>query len=295
MGGQVILAADPFGLGTGMKNNSIIPMLNTLGGSAFNTDLLTKDPKTVFPDAWTGITGIATGVVQPIAIAILAFLACVELISVSSHIEADGMMGVRMVISSLLKICVAWGVTENAAGLGDALMGWVAQLMRGLQSKRWDPAGKAALKNLGQQLNDKGALSSDLGTNIGLMLALTFPWLLAIGANVLVTCVLYLRIIEIYMYTTVSGLGIAFLAEQHTRQWGISYIRSFASVIFKSFTLYVGLYLYKLAVKDVINISQFNSQHQLGVGDVGGMFLGGALLIGVLMVSQRSARALFGA
>lgn len=295
MGGQVTLAFPDFGLGKGLKNGVVIPMLNVLGGSTFDTKLLTQDPKTVFPAAWTGITGVATSVVQPVAITILAFLACVELISVSSHIEADGMMGVRMVISSLLKILVAWGVTENAAGLGEALIDWVSRLLRGLQTRKWDVTGTAR-KNLGDLLEKQGGLSDDLGQNIGLMLALALPWLVAEAASVLVTVILYLRIIEIYVYTTVSGLGVAFLSEQHTRQWGISYIRSFAAVVFKSFTLYVGLYLYKLALTDVLNLKSFNSSHQLGVGDVGvSFFLGGALLIGVLMVSQRSAKALFGA
>lgn len=297
MYGVVTLALDwPSNWGNDVRDQQIVPLLNQIGSAGFDIGLLAKDPASVFPQAWTVFQKIAVSAIQPVALTVLSVILMFSLLQASTRIDADRDLGVRMVVSTLFKAVVCIGLTQNASQLGELLTTTVSRILTGVQETAG--VGKLSMaRKLGDTLKAQNAIGGDLMTNVGIVMSLFIPALLATIVGVLVQAIVYLRFIQIYLYTALSGLGVAFFASQYTRSWGESYVRSFASVVFKSVTLYLGLYLYSVVAKTTaLNISGYNASHQITAngGWLSGVWLSLIMLLGVLMVSQKAADALFG-
>ena len=125
--------------------------------------------------------------------------------------------------------------------------------------------------------------------------ALFLPWILSNAMGVVVRILLLLRFVELFIMTSFGALPIAFLSYDGTRQWGEGYIRSFGSVAFSNVTLLIAVGAYRAVAKDMFHIDAARiTLNQLVFHEWGSLLGISLLMIGLLVISSKTSKALFG-
>ena len=272
------------GLKTWLKN-----MLNTIGGGLDNDTLrmLTQSPSEYSPQAYALMRRIAVQAVQPIAVTVLAVVFSLELLRVE--------LGVKSIISSLFKIIVVYMAAMHAEWLADGIT-QIVRLLGVSVNTIVGPAATTGMKGLGDTLLANGGID-DSNTIQQLMagVALFLPWILSNAMGVVVRILLLLRFVELFIMTSFGALPIAFLSYDGTRQWGEGYIRSFGSVAFSNVTLLIAVGAYRAVAKDMFHIDAARiTLNQLVFHEWGSLLGMSLLMIGLLVISSKTSKALFG-
>ena len=280
------------GLKTWLKN-----MLNTIGGGLDNDTLrmLTQSPSEYSPQAYALMRRIAVQAVQPIAVTVLAVVFSLEILRVAQRMDEDRELGVKSIISSLFKIIVVYMAAMHAEWLADGIT-QVVRLLGVSVNTIMGPAAATGMKGLGDTLLANGGID-DSNTIQQLMagVALFLPWILSNAMGVVVRILLLLRFVELFIMTSFGALPIAFLSYDGTRQWGEGYIRSFGSVAFSNVTLLIAVGAYRAVAKDMFHIDAARiTLNQLVFHEWGSLLGMSLLMIGLLVISSKTSKALFG-
>ncbi len=280
------------GLKTWLKN-----MLNTIGGGLDNDTLrmLTQSPSEYSPQAYALMRRIAVQAVQPIAVTVLAVVFSLEILRVAQRMDGDRELGVKSIISSLFKIIVVYMAAMHAEWLADGIT-QIVRLLGVSVNTIVGPAAATGMKGLGDTLLANGGID-DSNTIQQLMagVALFLPWILSNAMGVVVRILLLLRFVELFIMTSFGALPIAFLSYDGTRQWGEGYIRSFGSVAFSNVTLLIAVGAYRAVAKDMFHIDAARiTLNQLVFHEWGSLLGMSLLMIGLLVISSKTSKALFG-
>lgn len=280
------------GLKTWLKN-----MLNTIGGGLDNDTLrmLTQSPSEYSPQAYALMRRIAMQAVQPIAVTVLAVVFSLEILRVAQRMDGDRELGVKSIISSLFKIIVVYMAAMHAEWLADGIT-QIVRLLGVSVNTIVGPAATTGMKGLGDTLLANGGID-DSNTIQQLMagVALFLPWILSNAMGVVVRILLLLRFVELFIMTSFGALPIAFLSYDGTRQWGEGYIRSFGSVAFSNVTLLIAVGAYRAVAKDMFHIDAAKiTLNQLVFHEWGSLLGMSLLMIGLLVISSKTSKALFG-
>ena len=280
------------GLKTWLKN-----MLNTIGGGLDNDTLrmLTQSPSEYSPQAYALMRRIAVQAVQPIAVTVLAVVFSLEILRVAQRMDGDRELGVKSIISSLFKIIVVYMAAMHAEWLADGIT-QIVRLLGVSVNTIVGPAATTGMKGLGDTLLANGGID-DSNTIQQLMagVALFLPWILSNAMGVVVRILLLLRFVELFIMTSFGALPIAFLSDDGTRQWGEGYIRSFGSVAFSNVTLLIAVGAYRAVAKDMFHIDAARiTLNQLVFHEWGSLLGMSLLMIGLLVISSKTSKALFG-
>lgn len=280
------------GLKTWLKN-----MLNTIGGGLDNDTLrmLTQSPSEYSPQAYALMRRIAVQAVQPIAVTVLAVVFSLEILRVAQRMDGDRELGVKSIISSLFKIIVVYMAAMHAEWLADGIT-QIVRLLGVSVNTIVGPASATGMKGLGDTLLANGGID-DSNTIQQLMagVALFLPWILSNTMGVVVRILLLLRFVELFIMTSFGALPIAFLSYDGTRQWGEGYIRSFGSVAFSNVTLLIAVGAYRAVAKDMFHIDAARiTLNQLVFHEWGSLLGISLLMIGLLVISSKTSKALFG-
>lgn len=280
------------GLKTWLKN-----MLNTIGGGLDNDTLrmLTQSPSEYSPQAYALMRRIAVQAVQPIAVTVLAVVFSLEILRVAQRMDGDRELGVKSIISSLFKIIVVYMAAMHAEWLADGIT-QIVRLLGVSVNTIVGPASATGMKGLGDTLLANGGID-DSNTIQQLMagVALFLPWILSNAMGVVVRILLLLRFVELFIMTSFGALPIAFLSYDGTRQWGEGYIRSFGSVAFSNVTLLIAVGAYRAVAKDMFHIDAARiTLNQLVFHEWGSLLGISLLMIGLLVISSKTSKALFG-
>lgn len=280
------------GLKTWLKN-----MLNTIGGGLDNDTLrmLTQSPSEYSPQAYALMRRIAVQAVQPIAVTVLAVVFSLEILRVAQRMDGDRELGVKSIISSLFKIIVVYMAAMHAEWLADGIT-QIVRLLGVSVNTIVGPAATTGMKGLGDTLLANGGID-DSNTIQQLMagVALFLPWILSNAMGVVVRILLLLRFVELFIMTSFGALPIAFLSYDGTRQWGEGYIRSFGSVAFSNVTLLIAVGAYRAVAKDMFHIAAARiTLNQLVFHEWGSLLGMSLLMIGLLVISSKTSKALFG-
>lgn len=280
------------GLKTWLKN-----MLNTIGGGLDNDTLrmLTQSPSEYSPQAYALMRRIAVQAVQPIAMTVLAVVFSLEILRVAQRMDGDRELGVKSIISSLFKIIVVYMAAMHAEWLADGIT-QIVRLLGVSVNTIVGPAAATGMKGLGDTLLANGGID-DSNTIQQLMagVALFLPWILSNAMGVVVRILLLLRFVELFIMTSFGALPIAFLSYDGTRQWGEGYIRSFGSVAFSNVTLLIAVGAYRAVAKDMFHIDAARvTLNQLVFHEWGSLLGMSLLMIGLLVISSKTSKALFG-
>ena len=286
-------------------DNGLVGMLNAIS-SQLDKDtigLLSQTPAGKYPDAYKTATSISTQAVKPVAMTILAIVFTLEIIKVSKHVDETGDRGVRMIVSALIKIIIIYMAAMNAEWLCQLITYLIQQIGSGVTkiinvstNKAFVPQpllNKGRTVQLGDFMKPKIQSAGTFSKIMGYVVLL-IPFLVSVAIGIIVKILVLLRFFELIIMTAFGALPISFLSYEGTKSWGEGYIRTYASCAFSNITLLIAIGIYGSMRQDLLNINSSTTFDQLISSNFGGLLATSFLLGGLVVISQKAAKALFG-
>jgi hypothetical protein len=278
-------------------DDMLVNMLNSIGNGvdASTVDTLLKSPAEYNDTLYQMSLTVASVAVKPIASVVLAIVFTLELARVSSRVDGDRELGVKMVATAMIKIALVFTAAQHSDLLLRAIDQIGEQLMGALTSAA-PTTGDAGTMGLGDQMRDAIEDAGWFG-QIPVFVLVLIPWLVSKAAWITFTVVMLLRFIQIYMMTAFNPLPIAFIAQEQTQQWGVNYFKQYATLVFQCATLYLAVLMYRVFVADVMDPGTWHAGDSLSgwvLDNFVNLLLASVLLIGTVMVSNGIAKKLFG-
>ncbi len=199
------------------------------------------------PQGWnsnifTMIQNLSNTVIVPIAGLIITFVLCYELITMitekNNMHDLDTWMFFRYFVKMWIAVYLVsntWTITMAVFDVGQNLVNQAAGVITGTTAIDVD----AAIANLDTTL---------AAMNVGELILLTFETLLVSLCmqimSVLIMLILYGRMIEIYLYTSLAPIPFATLTNREWGQIGTNYLRSLFALAFQAFLMMVCVAIY---------------------------------------------------
>ena len=206
------------------------------------------------PQAWNSsiysmLRNLSDTVILPIAGVILAFVMTLELIQLivdRNHMqEADTWMFFKWMFKTAAAILIVTNTWNIVMGIFEAAQGVVAQ-STGLIN------GSAGI-DMGAVIPDLEARLQEM--NVGPLFGLWFQSLfVGITVWILYICifiVIYGRMIEIYLVTSIAPIPMSTLLNHEWGSIGQNYIRSLLALAFQSFLIIVCVAVYAVLVRNI--------------------------------------------
>lgn len=272
----------------------IVAMLNALGGGVDDgtVNLLGNTPAEYNETVYQFALNVNDVAVKPVAAVILSIIFTLELAKVSTRIDGDRQLGVKIVAAAMFKIALLLVAAQNAKLFLDAINEITTTIFAGITDAM--PAGTSAATNLGDGIRDQ-IDSRDYMGQAGAMLILVFPFLAAKCAQLAFHVIVLLRFFELYLLTAFNSLPIAFLGTDETKPMAIGYFKKYASTCVKAVTLFIGVWIYR-SFMSTFSIASYDGSSIAGwcIGNLGDFLMASVLLLGMIGLSNGAAKALVG-
>ena len=192
------------------------------------------------PAAWNGgvfsmIQSLSENVVVPIAGLILTFVMCYELIQMvidkNNLHDVDTWMFFKWIFKTFCAVLIVTNTWNIVMGVFDAAQSVV---------------GSAA----GVVISDTLA-AMELGPLFGLWFQSLFVGLTMSALTVCIFVVIYGRMIEIYLVTSIAPIPMATMVNREWGNMGQNYLRSLLALAFQAFLIIVCVGIYAVLVKNI--------------------------------------------
>lgn len=273
----------------------LVDMLNQIGqGVSFKqvTDLLTM-PAEYNPRLYQLALDVAQTAVKPIASIVLAVIFTLELARISSKVDGDRELGVKMIATLMIKCALILTAAQHTPLLLKAieqLGGRVLTGVTGAHSVQSVLGATGIGDQLRQQIHDAG-----IPGQAACLIMVLLPWILSQAVSIAVICVMMLRFVQVYLLAAFNPLPIAFLAHEETKAWGVNYFKQYAVFIFQGTSILIALLMYRsLAKTTLIPPNQGVQLTDWVFQNFGGMCMNSVLLGMLVIVANGVAKKLFG-
>lgn len=203
------------------------------------------------PQNWNGnifniIQNLSQSVIMPVAGIILALVACYELIALISEKNNMQDLDSWIFFKWIFKTAVA---VELVAHTFDIVMGVfdlaqdVVQKSAGVITGTVNTDFTATMSQLINQLN-----SMDLGPLLGLYVEVLIVRISIIAVEIVILLIVYGRMIEIYLYSSIGSIPMATLTNREWGDIGKNYLKSLFALGFQGFFIMVCVAIYSVLV-----------------------------------------------
>ncbi len=216
-----------------------------------------KTPQQWNASVFTIIENLSNSVIVPIAGLIITFVLCYELISMI--IDKNNMHDVDtfMFFKYFFKACVAVLIVSNTFNLIMAVFDvgqHIVSNSAGVIAGNTNINISSALTNLRPTLEAMGT-----GELFLLMLETALVSLCMKILSVCITVVIFGRMIEIYLYSSVGAIPFATMANREWGQVGSNYLRGLVALAFQGFFIMVCVGIYAALVNNFTATSDIHS------------------------------------
>lgn len=206
------------------------------------------------PQAWNSgifnmLHSLSETVIVPIAGAILALVMCYELIQMitekNNMHDFDSSMFFRWIFKSAFAILIVtntWNIVMGVFDAAQSVVGSAAGVV--ISDTHIDIS--AVLGNL-----DATLAAMELGPLFGLWFQSLFVGLTMSALTVCIFVVIYGRMIEIYLVTSIAPIPMATMVNREWGSMGQNYLRSLLALAFQAFLLIVCVGIYAVLVKNI--------------------------------------------
>ena len=206
------------------------------------------------PQAWNGsifnmIRSLSENVVVPIAGIILTFVMCLELIQLlidrNNMHDFDTFIFVKWIIKTFAAVLIVTNTWNIVMGVFDVAQHVVSQAAGVI-------IGETAL-DVASLLGDMEAslMEMDVGPLFGLWFQSSLMGIIAWGLSICIFIIVYGRMIEIYMVTSVAPIPMATMVNREWGQMGQNYLRSLFALGFQAFLIMVCVGIYAVLVQNI--------------------------------------------
>ncbi len=206
------------------------------------------------PQAWNGsifnmIRSLSENVVVPIAGIILTFVMCLELIQLlidrNNMHDFDTFIFVKWIIKTFAAVLIVTNTWNIVMGVFDVAQHVVSQAAGVI-------IGETAL-DVASLLGDMEAtlMEMDVGPLFGLWFQSSLMGIIAWVLSICIFIVIYGRMIEIYMVTSIAPIPMATMVNREWGQMGSNYLRSLFALGFQAFLIMVCVAIYAVLVQGI--------------------------------------------
>ena len=235
-----------------------------------------KTPSSWNSEVFTFIKSINTNVVLPIAAIILTAILCIELIQVVMRKNSMQDTDTFEFFKYIIKMWIAVWLVSHAFDFSMAVFD-VAQEMVG---KAAGVVGNSANITPGNFDAMVDALKTkELGTLIGIALETGLVKFSLTALSVLITVILYGRMIEIYIYCSIAAIPFSTMGNKEWGSIGTNYIKSLFALGLQGLFILIFFGIYAVLVKTVNFTDMHTSILQV---------LAYGLILGIMMMKSGS-------
>ena len=206
------------------------------------------------PQAWNGsifnmIRNLSENVIVPIAGIILTFVMCLELIQLiidrNNMHDFETFIFFKWVFKTFAAVLIVTNTWNIVMGIFDVAQHVVSQAAGVI-------VGEAALDISSLVTNMEAQLMEmDIGPLLGLWLQSSLMGIIAWVLSICIFIIVYGRMIEIYMVTSVAPIPMATMANREWGQMGQNYLRSLFALGFQAFLIMVCVGIYAALVQGI--------------------------------------------
>ncbi len=203
------------------------------------------------PQGWNGnifslIRNLSDSVIMPIAGMIITFVLCYELITMLTEKNNMHEIDTWMFFKYFFKMWVAVYLVSNTFNITMAVF----------------DVGQHVVSAAGSSINGQTAVNVD-SMGIGELAVLALETMLvSLGMkimSVIITVILFVRMIEIYLYTSVAPIPFATLSNREWGQVGNNYFRGLFALGFQGFFMMICVGIYAVLVSSIQISSDMHS------------------------------------
>lgn len=206
------------------------------------------------PQAWNGsifsmIKSLSENVVVPIAGIILTFVMCLELIQLlidrNNMHDFETFIFFKWVFKTFAAVLIVTNTWNIVMGVFDVAQHVVSQAAGVI-------IGETAL-DISTLLGDMEAslMEMDIGPLFGLWFQSSLMSIIAWVLSICISIIVYGRMIEIYMVTSVAPIPMATMVNREWGQMGQNYLRSLFALGFQAFLIMVCVGIYAVLVQNI--------------------------------------------
>ena len=206
------------------------------------------------PQAWNGsifsmIKSLSENVVVPIAGIILTFVMCLELIQLlidrNNMHDFETFIFFKWIFKTFAAVLIVTNTWNIVIGVFDVAQHVVSQAAGVI-------IGETAL-DVSTLLGDMEAklMEMDIGPLFGLWFQSSLMGIIAWVLSICIFIIVYGRMIEIYMVTSVAPIPMATMVNREWGQMGQNYLRSLFALGFQAFLIMVCVGIYAVLVQNI--------------------------------------------
>ncbi|MDO5082543.1 MAG: type IV secretion system protein [Arachnia propionica] len=213
-------------------------------GSAFGLSLTTATRTLeVFNNPiWKHVSTIANALTEGGALVILLILMCIDLTGKLLTVDGDGEARFRMFVMAGVKFGMMWAafkVTRLILAGVYHFFNNLAVATRTLLGEEKPTSGE--LNTFLEAVKDLDWLGQTL-----LVVLMLIAWLVYRGACLAGIALIVMRFIKLYIYDSFSPVPMAMLASDHSRSFGINFIRNYAATALQAFVIVFAVGVYQI-------------------------------------------------
>lgn len=206
------------------------------------------------PQGWNNnifnlIKSLSETVIIPIAGIIITFVLCYELISMiidrNNLHDLDTWMFFKWIFKSMIAIYLVTHTFDIIMAIFDVAQNMVSNASAVISTEA-NIDISSSVSSMILALEDKG-----LAELIGISLETTLVKFVMDGLSVLITVILYGRMIEIYLVSSVGPVPLATMTNKEWGQVGNNYLRGLVALGFQGFFIMVCVGIYAVLVKTI--------------------------------------------
>ena len=231
-------------------------IMDSLGGvfDAMNqqvADVATEvgsTPAAFSPGVFSMIRSVSDSVILPIAGMILTFVACYELIQMIVGMNNMQNFETWIFFKWLFKTCIAVLIVSNTWNIIMAVFDVAQHVIR---SAFGVISGSTAVDDIAMHMMQTTLESMEVGELIGVYLQ---SFLISIGMWImsrLIFVIVYGRMIEIYLVTSMAPIPMATLTNREQGQVGQNYLRSLFALGFQGFLILICVGIYAVLIQNI--------------------------------------------
>ena len=205
-------------------------------------------PAELSPGIFSLIQNISETAIMPIAGMILTFIACYELIQMVMEHNNLANLDTWMFFKWFIKTYIAVVLIANTFNITMAIFDVAQHVVSesgGLISQN-TAIDAGALTSMEEQL-----LTMELGTLLSIFMQ---TLIVQVGTQILaivIFIIVYGRMIEIYLSTSLAPIPLATLANKEQGQMGQNYLRSLAALGFQGFLMMICIGIYAILIQSI--------------------------------------------
>ena len=206
------------------------------------------------PQAWNGgifnmIQNLSNSVILPIAGAILAFVMTLELIQLitdkNNLNDVDTWMFFKWVFKSAAAVLIVTNTWTIVMGIFDAAQSVVSSAAGVIVGNT-----NIDITTLMADMEDR-LMDMDIGPLFGLWFQSLFVGICTWAITICIFIVIYGRMIEVYLVTSVAPIPMATMVNREWGQMGQNYLRSLLALGFQAFLIVVCVAIYAVLVQNI--------------------------------------------